>query len=130
MSHKDSYIDQEAIENQNRTLNNLNERNQINFAALNEGARLNEEKRAEEQRQIREQEIARQQVRDAKITDLLSKAGQSTADENKARADAAIAVEIAKAEAEIKAKQNKLHNVKEDSAQDRAWRDLVKELKE
>ena len=107
----------------------LDKNGHINFEILEEGARRNAEERAEQQRIIREKETARQRAEDAKLNALLDKVAESVAADNKSAADAAIAEEIAEAEAVIREKQNKLHNVKEESVTDKAWREMFSTLK-
>lgn len=105
---------------------NINERGGIDFEALEAGAARNAELRAENQRQIRDRELARQKAKQTKVDALMNKFAEQVKAEQKAKADAAIAEETAKAEAEIKAKQNKLNNVKEETAIDKAFRSLLK----
>ncbi|HHT21443.1 MAG TPA: hypothetical protein GXZ74_08400 [Tissierellia bacterium] len=48
---------------------------------------------------------------------------------NKKNADAAIAEQLAEAEARIRKEQNKLHHVEEDSTTDKAWRQMLNPTK-
>ena len=113
----------------NKDANWLDKDGRIDFEILEEGARRNAEKRAEEQRIIKEKEIAKQQAKDKELNDLLSKVADKITADNKAKADDAIAKEMAQAEAEIREKHNKLHNVKNESATDKAWREWLNGLK-
>ena len=108
----------------------LDKNGRIDFEILEEGARQNAEERAEQQRIIREKEIAKQEKKDKELNDLLSKVADKITADNKAKADDAIAKEMAQAEAEIREKHNKLHNVKNESATDKVWREFVSKLKE
>lgn len=108
----------------------LDKNGRIDFELLEEGARQEAEERAEQQRIMREKEIAKQQARDKELNDLLSKVAEKMTAENKAAADKGIAEDLAKAKAEITAKYNELHGVKEESATDKVWREFISKLKE
>lgn len=107
----------------------IDQNGRIDFEILEEGARRKEAERTEQYQLYREKESARQEEKAAKLSALLEKVAVKTEADNKAKADAAIAEELAQAEAEIREKQNKLHNVTEETEERKAWREMFGELK-
>ena len=107
----------------------INERGIIDFEALKEGAERNEAEQAEQFRIAQEAEQAKLRKEKEYWDGLMNKVAADVATDNKKKADAAIAEQLAEAEARIRKEQNKLHHVEEDSTTDKAWRQMLNPTK-
>ena len=103
----------------------------INFEAMNAGARRNELDRMVQNKMNSDRQRANQQAQQEQIQSILNKAGDSMEQENKAKADAELEKAKQKADAELQKEIFEKHGIKTDKQQadDGSLSNMLKGLK-